>query len=260
MSPQHTRLSIIVPCYNEANRLPRSEYIDFARTHAERFQFIFVNDGSTDATAEVLQGMVAEMPNAFAVVSLQNNGGKAEAVRAGLNHAIAERATEVAYLDADLATPLAEMLRLLEIFRTRNADIVIGSRIALHGYAIERNLVRHYTGRVFATLASLVLRWRAYDTQCGAKLFRVNSTLRAALRDAFASRWGFDIELLGRLTIGSAGAPPIPVSRIVEVPLEKWTDVPGSKIGIGSMVKTVAELALINADLRKRRTNQKSRT
>jgi len=218
-----------------------------------------VNDGSTDATAEVLQEMALEVPGSISIVTLLKNGGKAEAVRTGLRIAIAGGTKEAAYIDADLATPLHEVLRLWEIFCARAADIVIGSRVALHGYAIDRNLTRHYTGRVFATLASMVLQWRAYDTQCGAKFFRVNPTLIWALNDAFVSRWGFDIELLGRLTIGSPEAPPIPVSRIVEVPLEKWTDVPGSKIGIGSMVKTVAELVLINADLRKRRSIKKSK-
>jgi len=259
MSRSSSRLSIIVPCYNEAIRLPRTEFIAFAQAHADHLQFVFVNDGSTDATAEVLQGMVTEAPNSIRMVGLHQNRGKAEAVRFGLQNAIAHGATEVAYLDADLATPLDEVLRLLNIFRTRDADIVIGSRIALHGYAIERNLARHYSGRVFATLASLVLRWRAYDTQCGAKFFRVSPTLNWALNDAFVSRWGFDIELLGRLTIGSPETPSVPFSRIVEVPLEKWMDVPGSKIGVGSMVKTVAELALINSELRKRRSLQTAR-
>jgi dolichyl-phosphate beta-glucosyltransferase len=258
MSRNRSRLSIIVPCYNEANRLPRSEFIAFAQSHADHLQFVFVNDGSTDTTALVLEGMVSEAPTSMRVVALPNNRGKAEAVRAGLQNAIDDGATEVAYLDADLATPLQEVLRLLEIFRSRNAHVAIGSRIALHGYAIERTAARHYTGRVFATLASLVLRWRAYDTQCGAKLFRVNPTLSWALNDPFASRWGFDIELLGRLTIGSPEVPPVPFSHIIEIPLEKWIDVPGSKIGFGSMVKTVAELAVIHADLQKRRALLKS--
>ena len=249
-------MAVIVPCYNEANRLPTAEFTEFARQHAAHLRFVFVDDGSNDTTQDVLLEMAAKAGGSISVLSLRKNGGKAEAVRSGLNSSIAEGATSVAYLDADLATPLSEMLRMLEVFHARDADILMGARIALHGCAIERNAARHYTGRVFATLASLILRWRVYDTQCGAKVFRVNPTLCAALAEPFASRWGFDIELLGRLTIGSPVAPPIPFSRIIESPLEKWTDVPGSKIGLASMMRTIAELALINADLKKRRSNR----
>ena len=73
------------------------------------------------------------------------------------------------------------------------------------GTDIRRSAVRHYTGRLFATAGSLVLGVPVYDTQCGAKAFRVTDALRAALAEPFVSRWAFDVEVLGRLLRSTDG-------------------------------------------------------
>ena len=78
---------------------------------------------------------------------------------------------------------------------------VFGSRIRRLGAAITRDPLRHYFGRVFATLASMVLDLAVYDTQCGAKLFRVNDDLRRAFGHV-SLRWIFDVELLARIAAG----------------------------------------------------------
>lgn len=244
---------IVVPCFNEALRLRGEEFLGFARTHAERAQILFVNDGSTDNTAALLDSLAAQAPSQIAVLHLEKNHGKAEAVRVALLQEISKGAGVVGYLDADLATPLSEIWRLFEVLNQRQLDVAIGSRVALQGYDIERNAARHYAGRVFATLASAILRWRIYDTQCGAKLFRTTPALSAALSDKFISRWGFDIELLGRLVVGVPGIAPTPKGKIAEMPLETWHDVPGSKIHPLAMVNTVRQLARIDQDLRRRR-------
>jgi len=113
--------------------------------------------------------------------------------------------------------------------------------------------VRHYLGRVFATAASVILKARVYDTQCGAKLFRATPAVSAALAEPFLSRWAFDVEFLGRLLIGTPAVGPLPLNAIVEVPLAVWHDVKGSKLGIGGMAKTVSDLALVANDLAARR-------
>jgi hypothetical protein len=106
---------------------------------------------------------------------------------------------------------------------------------------------------VFASLASLILNLRIYDTQCGAKLFRRSAALAAALETPFLSRWAFDVELIGRLLAGVPGVPPIPATDFVEVPLGSWSDVPGSKLRPAAMAGALKDLALIAADLRRRR-------
>jgi hypothetical protein len=90
------------------------------------------------------------------------------------------------------------------------------------GTSIERRAIRHYAGRVVATRISRTLRVATYDTQCGAKLFRVDA-MPAGLFDApFETRWLFDVEVLARLSR--------PADVVIEVPLSVWHDVPGSKV------------------------------
>jgi dolichyl-phosphate beta-glucosyltransferase len=136
----------------------------------------------------------------------------------------------VGYVDAVLATPPSELLRLAGLAREGHFDVVMGSRVQLLGREIKRNHARHYIGRVFATCASLSLRLPVYDTQCGAKLFLRTPALAAAVAEPFTSRWAFDVELLGRLVHPPAGVAPVEISRIREEPLLTWTDVPGSKL------------------------------
>lgn len=245
--------TIVIPCYNEASRLEAAPFVEFVDRHGQEANLLFVDDGSKDDTERVLGEISALRPSHLFHLRLEKNQGKAEAVRTGMRHALARGATIVGYLDADLATPLSEIRRMLEFMQARTMDVVIASRVALHGFDIQRDAVRHYTGRIFATLASVVLRWRIYDTQCGAKLFRASPTLDAALAEPFISRWGFDIELLGRLIIGAPRVPGVPLNKVSELPLMTWKDVPGSKIHPMAMFTTVRQLARIEMDLRQRR-------
>lgn len=242
---------IVVPCYNEASRLDRDRMAELAC--APGVELLFVDDGSTDDTLAVLQGMRGRTPTIH-VHGVQPNQGKAEAVRQGLLKALELGATRVGYLDADLATPPEEALRLTGLLADHPArHAVIGARVALSGRNIDRDWRRHYTGRFFSTLASLVLRIVIYDTQCGAKFFRRTPALEAALRERFLSRWAFDIELLGRLMAGTPEIEPVPAELLVEEPLYVWTDVAGSKISLIAMIRTTLELWSIDRDLVRRR-------
>jgi len=118
--------------------------------------------------------------------------------------------------------------------------------VALLGHRIDRSAWRHYLGRLFATASSLVLRLSVYDTQCGAKVFRVTPALRTALAEPFTSRWAFDVELLQRLL--GAGVRP---AQFEEVPLRAWRDVGGSKLGPAAAIAAAADLARL-ARLRSR--------
>jgi hypothetical protein len=154
----------------------------------------------------------------------------------------------VGYLDADLATPPREMLRLIEIAEQQpHRTAVLGSRVALLGHTVRRRPVRHYLGRFYATAASLALGVPVYDTQCGAKVFRVGVPLRLALADPFHDRWSFDVELLGRLL----AHPGQSADPILEVPLTEWHDVDGS--AVGAFAGARAALALLGLRRRVRR-------
>jgi dolichyl-phosphate beta-glucosyltransferase len=219
----------VVPCFDEATRLDRAAFLALTEGCAPA-SVIFVDDGSRDGTLALLNDLAQARPGQIEVVALAKNQGKAEAVRQGMLRALAGPAGIIGYLDADLATPPAELQRLVELARGSDLDVLLGSRVQLLGRAIQRSSARHYVGRVFATCASLSLGLPVYDTQCGAKLFRRTQALAAALAEPFTSRWAFDVELLGRLAHPPSGVDPIAVARMHEEPLRIWSDVPGSKL------------------------------
>jgi len=246
MSSSPAPILIVVPCYNEEQRLPREPFLDFIKEH-EGVDFLFVNDGSKDGTLAVLRGLEAQGGGRFQVLDLPRNGGKAEAVRAGMRHAARQGARITGFWDADLATPLDEIPGFLGILQERpGVHVVLGARIKLLGRAVERKLLRHYIGRVFATVASNYLRLPVYDTQCGAKLFRCTRGFDRALSRRFIARWLFDVELFVRLQkIWRAEGCHTPEERMVEVPLLQWTDVKGSKVRPEDFAKAIGEFARI---------------
>jgi len=251
MTPRGGRTVLVVPCFNEARRLDGPAFSTLLEDPA--IDLLFVDDGSSDDTRGVLQALAAQHTERIEVLVLDRNQGKAEAVRQGLLAALQRKPAIVGYTDADLATPPAELRRLVELLRRGEASVLFGARVALLGRDIDRSPTRHYLGRIFATAASFALGADVYDTQCGAKLFRAIPELEQALQDRFGSRWVFDVELLGRLLVGSPSAAPLPPSSFVEEPLRVWKDVKGSKLGPGQMLGAVADLAMVRRDLRRRR-------
>jgi dolichyl-phosphate beta-glucosyltransferase len=240
------RAVIVIPCYNEAARIQGAEFLRLAS--APGIELLFVDDGSTDNTRQVLSDLVAQAPGQMALLPLDPNRGKAEAVRRGMLRAFEGKAEHIAFIDADLATPVDEVIRLKTTAAESEADAIIGSRIAHLGADIDRSFARHLLGRVFATAASIALEAPIYDTQCGAKFFRRSERLHRVLSEPFHSRWAFDVELLGRLLAEGA--------QVIEVPLKRWVDVPGSKIGVKSMLKAGADLVQIRSLLARRRTGR----
>ena len=237
------RTVVVVPCFNEERRIDTQGVAALAASEA--VSLLFVDDGSTDRTAEVLTALAAAHED-VEVLSLEANVGKAEAVRRGMALALAQHVPAVAYYDADLATPPEELLRLVCALEADPALMgVLGSRVARMGSAIDRRAVRHYLGRAYATLASLALGVTVYDTQCGAKVFRASDALRAAVSEPFRSSWAFDVELLQRLLAGAPGVAPVPEAAFVEVPLVRWCDIGGSKLHIGAKAHALFDLLAI---------------
>ena len=243
-----SRTLIVVPCFNEAERLPVHAFKAFAGAHPA-VQFVLVDDGSRDGTRALLEAIHEWRPRQFHVLPLECNGGKAEAVRRGILHALEQEPDCVGFIDADLATPLGEIPRLVDVL-ARRADvrIVVGSRLSLLGHAIRRKPLRRLLGRCFAATASRVLGLTIRDTQCGLKLFRGDERTRRLFADPFQSRWIFDVEILARLIAfeGRAAA----TAQVYEAPLESWADVGGSKVRPRDFVKAFGELAGIFARYR----------
>jgi len=250
---------IVIPCYNEAERLAVGEFRRFASANSG-VRFLLVNDGSADATLDVLTGLARENPEQFTVCDIPKNGGKAAAVRTGILGAIAMAPRFIGFWDADLATPLDAIPRFCDVLRRREElQIVIGSRLPLLGHRIERRPIRKLLGRLFAIVASRVLSLKVRDTQCGAKMFRATPEIESLFREPFLARWIFDVEILARLIRRQrqTGGPPAE-SLVYELPLDCWRDVAGSKLKSGDFVTAVFELAAIRRAYLGRRWRKES--
>ncbi len=240
--------TVVVPCFNEAARLPEAAFEAFVE-NSPAVDFLFVNDGSTDRTEEILRGLETRHPARCRVHSLDVNRGKAEAVRQGVCAALASqpRPSYVGFWDADLATPLDAIPRLAAIMDERpQIQMVFGARVKLLGRSIERSWLRHYPGRIFATLVSMLLGLPIYDSQCGAKLFRATDEVAALFAEPFATRWIFDVEILARFIRARRAAGESNLAGgIHEYPLEEWKDVAGSKLGLADFVLAIADLVRV---------------
>src|SRR5262245_28664680 len=224
-------LVLVVPCYEEERRLSVAAFRD-ALGHHEDLGFVLVDDGSPDETPRVLERVRDGFEDRVTVLRLPDNRGKGEAVRAGLLLALESRPAFLGYFDADLATPLDAAWDLRGVLEA-DPDLVLalGSRRVTAGARIERRLIRHLPGRVLAWRIAKTLGLPIHDTQCGAKLFRARPVLRPLLAEPFLTRWLFDVELLMRLQrLHREGSFPAAESTVREVPLVRWTDVPGSKV------------------------------
>jgi len=186
-----TTISVIVPAYNEEARLGETlpQMVAYLRQRGETFEILVVDDGSSDATAGVVE---AQAQPEISLIQLDRNRGKGAALRKG---ALASRGDRVLLTDADLSTPIAELERLEPLLA--EAPVVIGSRA--HAQArieVAQPAHRQWMGRMFNRILHLLgLCTDFSDTQCGFKLLdgEVARTLFAQVR---IERFSYDIELL----------------------------------------------------------------
>lgn len=239
-------LALVVPCHNEAVRLDPDAFLRFLAAHPA-VRLVLVDDGSDDGTRAVIERIRAASPGSVTALGHASRLGKAETVRAGILEGIAQGAPLVGFFDADLSTPLEAVDDFLALLRARPAiEFVLGSRVMLMGRDIRRKAVRHYLGRVFATAVSLVLDLPVYDTQCGAKVLRVNAATASLFEEPFHSPWIFDVELIARyLRLPVAPGDPARRDRLYELVLAGWHDRPGSKLRWHDFARAMLELGYI---------------
>ena len=230
------KICVIIPCYNEAQRLELEVFREFVGRE-ERFDFCFVNVGSQDNTSEVLRRAVE--PGRFLLVDNTDNRGKAEAVRSGMLYVSSlNRYNIVGYLDADLATPLEDLYLLAEVMdRKPGVCMTMGARLKRLGANVQRKAYRHYLGRGFATLVSMLYQLPVYDSQCGAKLLK-SELIPVGFSEEFRSSWLFDVELILRIREKYADYDRI----IHEVPLNTWVEKGDSRIKFKHLLKMPKEL------------------
>ena len=234
---------LVVPCFDEETRLDLDAFRRFLAEN-DGVDFIFVNDGSRDATLRVLETFRAENPARVAVLDLQPNRGKAEAVRHGLIAAMERKPDFAGFWDADLATTLEEIRPMVDILESRREiAMVFGARVRLLGREISRHASRHYFGRLGATLISQTLQLAVYDTQCGAKIFRSSSDAVHVFSAPFLSRWIFDVEIIARYV--RLWGRDAAAKAIYEYPVRQWRDIGGSKLKGRDFLRALRDLRKI---------------
>ncbi len=214
-------LSVVIPAYNEQSRLPGTleRCCEYLGGTGMSFEIVVVDDGSRDTTAEVVRSF-SERDARVRLVQQDRNRGKGAAIRRGVLEA---RGELLLLNDADNATPIEEIDRLLRGMTETGADVVVASRaMRTPDTKVERKLHRFASGRIFATLVNLLAVPGVADTQCGFKLLKRRCALDVFDRqkiDGFA----FDVEVL---FIASALG-----YRLHEVAVN-WADIAGSKVSV----------------------------
>ena len=184
-------LSIVIPAYNEENRLPSTleQVFHFLEKQPFASEIIVVENGSSDQTFEIAQEFAAGMQNVQILRSEQR--GKGLAIQRGV---MAANGEYVFMCDADLSMPVEEISKFIPP-QLKNLDIAIASREAPGSIRYNEPYYRHFTGRVFNTLIRLLVLPGLQDTQCGFKCIRAQ-----VARDIFPYQtltgWAFDVELL----------------------------------------------------------------
>lgn len=216
-SPPTCDLSVVVPAFNEEERLPimLKETVSYLKSRKDlSWEIIVVNDGSKDRTTEV----ALQFPQVQALTLARNNG-KGGAVRIGV---LASRGKSILMVDADGATRFADYANLEKA--SLNFQVVFGSRHHLQESeaVAKRNVLRNVLMHAFHFLVSLIVGTSVKDTQCGFKLFS-----REAARKLFPGlhlrRWAFDIELVVLCRILNLEISEVPVN---------WMEIAGSKLNI----------------------------
>jgi len=219
-------LSLVVPAYNEENRLP--PYLDNITAYLKKIKIkhevIVVDDGSKDQTFTI-----ASQFKSVRTISLYENFGKGAAVREGV---LAARGRMVLVTDADGSTPIEDFTRLKEAL-DQGSDAAIGSRyVSGSDIAIKQSLFRRIISRSGNFLIRSLLGLDFRDTQCGFKLFERRAATYL-FRNLSNLRFGFDFEVLKKADVIGL--------KVSEVPV-RWSDVSGSKVTFRQTFKVFKEL------------------
>ena len=207
-------VSLVIPSYNEERRLPRlldalrtTAAPDLARAGLELVEAIVVDDGSVDASADILRDRAPDTPLLNAVVRTGDNEGKGAAIKAGVERA---RGELVLLSDVDLAAPLTEARTLLAAL-DGGADVAIGSRAIDPSVVTGIPLRRRVMGRVFNRLVRTVAGLPYSDTQCGFKLLG-SDLARELMTEQLAPGFAFDVELLMRARRSGRVVAEVPIA------------------------------------------------
>ncbi len=234
---------IIIPCYNEADRLNIDAYLKFLQLD-NNYYVCFVNDGSKDQTINILKGLQKRFSHKVSVIDIKKNRGKAAAVRAGSRYLHSRGDIEyIGYIDADLSTDFDDFDDLTKTLDSKkNLDMVFGSRAKSGTKSIKKDSSRAIISKIINLLVRCIILLPIYDTQCGAKVYRAH-LVPILFKRKFLSRWLFDVEMFIRLKRHYGRKATM--RSIFEQPLKRWIHVEDSKLGIKDALEIPIRLCSI---------------
>ena len=222
------KVSIIIPCYNEENRILNTlkKIREYVNTKKDNFEIIVVDDASADRTVEI----VREFDNKIKILKNERNMGKGYSVKRGILESSGDTSL---FMDADSSTEIKEFDNFISHFK--NYDIVVGSRhLSKNSIKIPQGKLRRFFGFWAHKMIHLVTNSKVKDTMCGFKAF--NKKSKNLFEKQLNMRWGFDYEII--FLAEKMGY------KIKEVPVE-WKDNHESKVTAGGYLKALSELFAI---------------
>lgn len=226
-------LSVIIPAYNEENRLPRTleQVLEFLKKQNYSFEIIVVENASSDRTFEVAKEFA--QTNSSVIILQEQQRGKGNAVQRGMLEAKGEYRF---ICDADLSMPIEEVAKFIPPQLT-DFDIAIGSREALGAVRYNEPSYRHFGGRAINLIIRLFILSGFQDTQCGFKCFRAQ-VAEDLFRQQTLTGWSFDIEILYLARRKNL--------RIKEIPID-WYFFADSKVNaIRDALKMISDIFVIH--------------
>lgn len=230
-------LSIIIPAYNEENRLPQTlkSLNQYLKLQSYNYEIIVVNDGSLDNTAAIARKLLPEI-KCLRLLDIKKNRGKGYAVKQGVLNA---RGRYCIYLDADNAISLDQIENFWPYIK-KGYDIALGS-IEVKGAKIidDTRWYRRFLGKLSKYIIRFLTGWEVHDSQRAFKLLSADKA-KNIFSKVTIERWGFDIEVLAIAKKLNYSLKELPVT---------WINPGGSKVSLCGYWTTLKELLKIKYNL-----------
>lgn len=230
-------LSVVIPAYNEAKRLPKTldAVLTYLRRQPYTWEVLIVNDGSKDGTADAVRAVMIH-ESRLKLLQYGDNRGKGYAVRYGMLHS---RGVYRLFMDADNSTTLGHVEQFMPFF-AQGYDIVIGSRdVAGAVISVHQAKFKELLG----DLGNLWIQFWAVpgikDTQAGFKMFTAKAT-EQIFPYLTIDRWGFDVELLA--VARQRGL------KVAERPI-RWENDPNSKVAASAYLEVLKEVVQVRINI-----------
>jgi glycosyltransferase involved in cell wall biosynthesis len=235
----NSKVVIIIPCFNEAERINLSYFNILFRLNSTAW--VFVDDGSTDGTSKILKKYSNKKNIIY--LKLSHNVGKSNAIAHGMNYASSKISNIgwIGFLDSDGAFAISDVENIIKMTSSIGShDAIYTSRVKMAGRNIKRNNARHVIARLITSLFGLVWKDIPYDTQSGFKLYKYSDDFNSILIKPFKTKWFFDIELSIRNFMYKKEN-----LNVWEEPVSTWVDMPGSKINYRQSLRISLEVIYI---------------